>query len=59
MKEEALRKRELYQYELPEPNILYQALTKGIPPSAGIALGVERLLMGLLSPESETPSFYH
>lgn len=37
------RKRALYHYELPMPNILLGALEKGIGQSAGIALGVERL----------------
>jgi lysyl-tRNA synthetase class 2 len=37
----------LYNYELPEPKEFYQTLDRGLPPSAGIALGVERLLMGL------------
>ena len=57
MKEEAVQKMNLYHYELPEPTLLLSALEKGIPPSAGIALGVERLLMGLsLSPKN---SFYN
>lgn len=33
-----------YSYEMPEPKILFSALKKGIPPSSGIALGVERLI---------------
>lgn len=37
-------KQKLYGYSLPEPTVLYSALEKGFPPSAGIALGVERLL---------------
>jgi lysyl-tRNA synthetase class 2 len=44
---QSLEKKNLYGYELPEPTILYQSLERGIPPSAGIALGVERLLMAL------------
>ncbi len=56
MQLEAKQKKELYGYELPEPSILYQALEKGIPASAGIALGVERLLMGLTRSTEE--SFY-
>jgi len=48
---EAKQKKDLYGYELPEPTTLYHALEKGIPPSAGIALGVERLLMGLTRKE--------
>lgn len=49
-----LQKREkskLYQYELPEADLLYNALEKGFPPSSGIALGVERLLMVLIDTE--------
>ncbi len=42
------QKLRLYQYDLPEPLVLFQALEKGLcHPSAGIAVGVERLLMGL------------
>lgn len=41
-------KYDLYQYRLPTPTILYEALEKGIPNSAGIALGVERLLLSLV-----------
>ena len=37
-------KQKLYGYSLPEPKVLYTALEKGFPPSAGIALGVERFL---------------
>jgi len=37
-------KKELYHYELPEPSVLYHALERGLPKSAGIALGIERLL---------------
>ncbi len=40
-------KRELYGIELPEATVLYSALERGLPPSAGVALGVERLLMAL------------
>lgn len=52
MTSEAQKKRELYGYELPEPKVLYSALEKGIPKSAGNALGVERLYLGL-SPNQE------
>lgn len=45
--EQGQLKKELYDYELPEAYILFQALERGIPPSAGIALGVERLLLAL------------
>lgn len=46
-KEEAQKKQMLYQYELGEPKRLYQALERGLPPSSGIALGIERLYLGL------------
>jgi lysyl-tRNA synthetase class 2 len=49
-------KKKLYQYELPEPKQFYASLEKGLPPSAGIALGVERLLYALC--EVENPFFY-
>lgn len=48
-------KNNLYNYQLPEPCVLYGALEKGIGESAGIALGVERLL-GILTTQ-ENP-FY-
>jgi len=35
-------KLDLYHYDLPRPNILLDALKRGLPPSSGIALGVER-----------------
>jgi len=44
---QAKEKEELYNYKLPEAKILFDALDSGIPASAGIALGVERLLMAL------------
>lgn len=44
---DAKKKQELYGYELPKPTTLYNSLEKGLPPSAGIALGVERLLMAI------------
>ncbi len=37
-------KEKLYGYKLPEPQVLYQAMERGLPVSSGIALGVERLL---------------
>lgn len=40
--------KKLYQYELPEPTDFYQAMEKGLPECSGNALGVERLLYGLL-----------
>ena len=49
--EEEKKKKELYQYSLGEPTRLYQALEKGLPPSSGIALGVERLYLGLINEE--------
>jgi elongation factor P--(R)-beta-lysine ligase len=41
-------KKELYGYDLPEPNEFYQTLKNGYPRSSGIALGVERLTYSLL-----------
>ncbi len=49
-------KRKLYGYDLPEPRKFYQALDNGFPESAGIALGVERLLHAIF--EVENPFFY-
>lgn len=46
-KQQSQLKKELYGYDLPYPEVLLSALAKGLPPSAGIALGVERLLMSL------------
>lgn len=40
-------KKKLYGYELPEPTKFYEVMDKGYPPSAGVALGVERLLYSL------------
>ncbi len=54
--EEARKKENLYSYHLGEPKRLYEALEKGIPPSSGIALGIERLYMGLLK-EDINPFF--
>lgn len=45
---QAKEKRDLYQYELPWPKEFMSILEKGYPQSAGIALGVERLLYSLL-----------
>ena len=40
-------KKRLYHYQLDEPLVLLNALQRGLPPSAGVALGVERLLLSL------------
>jgi len=40
-------KNKLYGYALPSPDRFYRTLSKGLPPSAGIALGIERLLHAL------------
>jgi lysyl-tRNA synthetase class 2 len=55
-REQATLKLKLYGYTLPEPKAFYRALDKGLPPSAGIALGVDRLLSSLF--EIENPFFY-
>ena len=54
--EQAKMKKDQYGYELPTPQRFYGAMEKGLPPSAGIALGVERLLYSIL--EIENPFFY-
>lgn len=41
------KKKKLYNYQLKAPEVLFNALEKGIPQSAGIALGVERFLLAL------------
>ena len=51
-KVDALEKKKLYGYDLPEPNDFYATLKEGLPPSSGIAMGVERLLLALTG-ESE------
>jgi elongation factor P--(R)-beta-lysine ligase len=48
-------KSKLYGYSLPNPEQFYQTMDRGIPPSAGIALGVERLLYSLY--DAERPFF--
>ncbi len=53
---QAQEKKEIYGYDLPEPKRFLASLDKGLPPSAGIALGVERLLHSLF--EIENPFFY-
>jgi lysyl-tRNA synthetase class 2 len=50
--EDEKTKKNLYQYNLGKPNQLLEALEKGIPPSSGIALGVERLLKVLTGIEN-------
>ena len=37
---------------MPEPTILFDALEKGLPPSGGIADGVERFMKALLGVEN-------
>jgi elongation factor P--(R)-beta-lysine ligase len=49
-------KKKLYKYSLPEPKKFYETMDKGFPPSAGIALGVERLLHSLF--DVDKPFFY-
>lgn len=49
---QAQQKKSLYDYRLPTPTVLYSALEKGFPPSSGIALGVERLLLALTKVEN-------
>ncbi len=49
---QAEEKKSLYNYELPEPTVLYQAMERGLPSSAGIALGVERFLKVLTGVEN-------
>jgi len=49
-------KQKLYHYTLPTPHKFYDTIDKGLPPSAGIALGVERLLYSLF--DVENPFFY-
>lgn len=53
---QAVEKNALYGYELPVPERFLRALDQGLPPCAGIALGVERLLAALFPVEN--PFFY-
>lgn len=54
--EQATLKTDQYHYTLPKPEKFYEAMERGLPPSAGIALGVERLLFSIL--DIENPFFY-
>jgi lysyl-tRNA synthetase class 2 len=54
--EQNILKQRLYRYQLPEPKKFYSAMERGFPPSAGIALGVERLFLALC--DVENPFFY-
>jgi elongation factor P--(R)-beta-lysine ligase len=54
--EQIISKKKHYRYQLPEPTQFYASLSKGLPPSTGIALGVERLLYATC--EIENPFFY-
>ena len=49
-------KSKIYNYRLPEPQKFYAAMERGLPPSAGIALGIERLLYSVC--DVENPFFY-
>lgn len=55
-KQQAEDKKTNYGYQLPSPNTFYYSLERGLPPSSGIALGVERLLDSLITIENP---FYH
>lgn len=45
--EQALEKKRLYHYQLPEAREFRTVMENGYPPSSGIALGVERFAMAL------------
>ncbi|MBF0313917.1 MAG: hypothetical protein HQK52_10910 [Oligoflexia bacterium] len=51
-REQSALKKQCYGYSLPEATTLFQALSRGLPPSAGIALGVERLLSAITKIEN-------
>ncbi len=55
-KEQNILKKKLYHYSLPSPDKFYASMDRGLPKSAGIALGVERLLHSLF--DIENPFFY-
>ena len=42
-----LERKNLYQEEMPTPEVLFRSLEKGFPPSGGIAIGVERLFSAI------------
>lgn len=46
------QKKKLYHYCLPEPKSFYSVMERGYPKSAGVALGVERLLHSLTEVEN-------
>lgn len=45
-------KKDLYGIELPKPEILLNSLRRGLPPSSGIAIGIERLFSALFHKEN-------
>lgn len=49
---QAEEKENIYGYRLPQPTKFFQTMSYGLPKSAGIALGVERLLMILTGVEN-------
>jgi len=51
-KDQADEKLELYKYQLTPPTDFYQSLANGLPPSSGIALGLERLLQAITGIEN-------
>lgn len=54
--QQSQEKMDLYGYQLPQPEKFYASMERGLPPSSGIALGVERLLTSLF--KVEEPFFY-
>ena len=55
--EESKKRLALYKEEIPTPKVLFDALERGLPPSSGIALGVERLVLGLSKNSNINPFF--
>jgi len=51
-KKDAEKKKTIYHYTLPECHEFYNALERGIPPCAGIAIGIERLYQVLSGQEN-------